>query len=145
MKTFCLIFAFLFLTSFVQASDPSTEELIQNLQSPDAAKRQKAAEVLGDRGEKLGVDALVAATTDKDPKVQMAVVKALGKINDPRQVSSLSTALRNTSGDAQKEAMHLLTAIYIPTSDRNALEELWTSMVKLHDSINWYLYFFTSR
>ena len=61
----------------------------------------------------------------------MAAVVALGKINDPRKVASLSTAVRNSRGKAQKEAMHLLTEHYIPTSDRGALKELWNSMESL--------------
>ncbi|HEY7160225.1 MAG TPA: HEAT repeat domain-containing protein, partial [Acidobacteriota bacterium] len=109
----------------------STQELLDNLKSQDKGKRAEAAEELGDRGEKLGLDALIQATTDKEQKVQMAVVVALGKINDPRQVEALSTAVRNTHGDAQKEAMHLLVEHYIPTTDRGALKELWNSMEDL--------------
>jgi HEAT repeat protein len=109
----------------------STQELLDNLKSPDTGKRANAAEELGERGEKLGLDALIQATTDKEQKVQMAVVVALGKINDPRQVEALSTAVRNTKGKAQKEAMHLLVERYIPTSDRGALKELWNSVEDL--------------
>jgi HEAT repeat protein len=109
----------------------STQELLDNLKSPDTGKRVKAAEELGDRGEKLGLDALIQATADKEQKVQMAAVVALGKINDPRQVEALSTAVRNTHGKAQKEAMHLLVEHYIPSADRGALKELWASVEDL--------------
>ena len=109
----------------------STEELIRDLGDADAMKRAQAADELGDRGEKLGLDALVAATTDADPKVQMAVVKAISKIQDPRQVSAMSTAVRNTKAKAQEEAVHRLTEIYIPASDRNALVELWATIAEL--------------
>jgi HEAT repeat protein len=109
----------------------STQELLDNLKSADTGKRANAAEELGERGEKLGLDALIQATTDKEQKVQMAVVVALGKINDPRQVEALSTAVRNTKGKAQKEAMHLLVEHYIPSTDRGALKELWNSMEDL--------------
>ncbi len=109
----------------------STQQLLDNLNSPDANKREEAAEELGDRGEKLGIDALIHATGDKEQKVQIEAVVALGKINDPRQVEALSTAVRNSRGNAQKEAMHLLTEHYIPTADRGALKELWNSMEDL--------------
>jgi HEAT repeat protein len=131
-KIIRIILVFAFFTPWLHAADKlSTEELIQNLKSPDAQTRMKAADELGDRGEKLGVEALVSATTDNDPKVQLEVVKALGKINHPGQVSSLSTAVRNTSGKAQLEAIHLLTELYIPSQDRGSLQELWDSMVNL--------------
>jgi HEAT repeat protein len=109
----------------------STQELLDNLKNSDASKRVKAANELGDRGEKLGFDALIQATADKEQKVQMAAVVALGKINDTRQVEALSTAIRNTHDDAQKEAMHLLVEHYIPTADRGALKELWNSVEDL--------------
>src|SRR5262245_52281456 len=109
----------------------STQELLDNLKSADTGKRVKAAEELGDRGEKLGFDALIQATADKEQKVQMAAVVALGKINDPRQVEALSTAVRNNHDKAQKEAMHLLVEHYIPTADRGALKELWASVEEL--------------
>ncbi|MCI0614370.1 HEAT repeat domain-containing protein [bacterium] len=109
----------------------STQELLDNLKHADASKRANAAEELGARGEKLGLDALIQATADKEQKVQMAAVVALGKINDPRQVEALSTAIRNSHGKAQKEAMHLLTERYIPTADRGALKELWNSVEDL--------------
>jgi HEAT repeat protein len=109
----------------------STQELLDTLKSSDAGKREKAAKELGDRGEKLGIDALVEASGDKEEKVQMAAVVALGKINDPRKVASLSEAVRNSRGKAQKEAIHLLTEHYIPTNERGALKELWNSMENL--------------
>ena len=109
----------------------STEELIRNLKSSDSRTRIEAADELGDRGEKLGLDALIQATTDKDAKVQMAVVKALSKINDPRKVSALSAAVRNTKKDAQREAIHRLTEVFIPSRDQGALEELWASIAQL--------------
>jgi HEAT repeat protein len=43
----------------------------------------------------------------------------------------LSQAIRNSKGIAQKEAIHELTEHYIPSRDRNALEELWVSLGKL--------------
>jgi HEAT repeat protein len=123
--------SFVFSLAAFAGDKLSTQELLDNLKSQDKGKRADAAEELGDRGEKLGLDALIQATTDKEQKVQMAVVVALGKINDPRQVEALSTAVRNTKDDAQKEAMHLLVEHYIPTSDRGALKELWNSVEDL--------------
>jgi len=121
----------LFPTILFAAEKLSTDQLLQNLKSSDAKTRESAARELGDRGEKLGLDALIQATADKDDNVQLAAVKAIGQISDPRQVSALSQAIRNSRGNAQKEAIHELTEHYIPSRDRNALEELWASLGKL--------------
>jgi HEAT repeat protein len=126
-KTTILIF--LLIPTLLLAKDKlSTQQLLDDLKSPDAGKRAKAAEELGDRGEALGLTALIQATTDKDERVQMAAVTAIGKMNHPQKVSALSQAVRNTKGKAQKEAMHLLTEHYIPSRDQNAFQELWNSL-----------------
>ena len=109
----------------------STEELLQNLKSSDAGVREKAAKELGDRGEKLGIEALIEATSDPDPSVQMAVVRAIANIPDPRQVTGLCQSVRNTKKKAQEEAIHLLTQHYVPGKDNNALQELWDSLGSL--------------
>lgn len=109
----------------------STQELLDGLKSQDASRREKAAKELGDRGEALGLEALIEATGDKDQKVQLASVIAVGKINTPQKVSSLSQAVRKSRGKAQKEAMHLLTEQYIQSGDRGALKELWATMENL--------------
>jgi HEAT repeat protein len=130
------IFGIMIVTSLafslpVFADKLSTQQLIEGLKDSDAGKRAKSAKELGNREEKLGIPALVEATGDKEQKVQMAAVVALGKINDPSKVGSLSTAVRNSRDEAQKEAMHLLTEHYIPASDRGALKELWASVENL--------------
>ena len=116
------------------ASDKlSTDELIQNLKDKDPKIREGAAKEVGARGEKLGLEALDEATLDKDPKVQLAVVEALGKIHHPQQVAYLSRAVRNTRGEAQKEAMELLTELYIPSHEHGKLKKLWLSVSSLFD------------
>lgn len=126
------ILILLFIQTLVFAKGKlSTQELLDNLKSQDASTREKAAKELGDRGEALGLTELVQATKDKDERVQMAAVSAIGKINHPGQVSALSQAIRNTKGKVQKEAMHLLTEHYIPSRDQGAFQELWSSLEEL--------------
>jgi|GEM_PF-2960244 len=126
-----LSFAFAFVA--LAADKLSTEELIQNLKATNPKVRAEAAKEAGERGEKLALEALDQATLDKDPKVQLAVVEALGKIQNPQQVSYLSRATRNTSGEAQQKAMRLLTEIYIPAVERGKLGILLNSISRLFD------------
>ncbi|HSP06833.1 MAG TPA: HEAT repeat domain-containing protein, partial [Acidobacteriota bacterium] len=127
----CILLALIALITaplLLHAAKQSTDELLAALKSEKASTREKAARELGERGEKLGLQALVAATADKDKNVQMAAVVAIGKINDPGQVSALCKAVRNANGEAQKEGLHLLTEHYIPNYDRDSLKEMWKSM-----------------
>ncbi len=79
------------------------------------------------------LEALDEATLDKDPKVQLAVVEALGKIHHPQQVAYLSRAVRNTQGEAQEKAMSLLTEVYIPSHEHGKLKKLMASISALFD------------
>lgn len=118
--------------TLLAARKMSTQELIQQLKtSSKAGDRAEAAEELGTRGEPLGLDSLVEATADTSEKVQLAAVESIGKISDPRQVSSLSTAVRQSKGKAQHEAIHLLVEHYIPNAEKGALKELEASVEKL--------------
>ena len=117
----------------VFAEKASTEELIASLKSEKSSTREKAAKELGERGEKLALQALVETAGDKDKGVQMAVVQAIAKINDPGRIPAMCEALRRSSGDAQKEAMHLLTENYVQNYDRDELKEMWKSMGELFD------------
>ena len=126
-----ILLLFISTSTLMAAEKLSTEALLQNLKNSDPGVREKAAKELGDRGEKLGMDALIDATSDPDQRVQMAVVRAIANIPDPRQVTGLCQAVRNTQGKAQKEAIHLLTQHYVPSKDNNALQELWDSLESL--------------
>ena len=128
-----VLFSFAFAVAAFAADKLSTEELIQNLKAQDPKVRAEAGKELGDRGEKLGLEALDQATMDKDPRVQLEVVDALGKIQNPQQVMYLSRAVKNTSGEAQKKGVRLLTQIYIPTEEHGKLTELWNSFSALFE------------
>ena len=120
------------LPLLVLAND-STEDLLTAMKSDKAATRRKAATELGNRGEKLGLSALVETTGDKDEDVQVAAVEAIGKITDPGQVSALCQAVRRSRGEAQRSALHLLTQHYIPNYDRDSLQDMWRSMSDVFD------------
>jgi HEAT repeats len=128
-----VLFSFALAFTAFAAEKLSTEELIQNLKATNPKVREEAAKEVGDRGEKLGLEALDQATLDKDPKVQLAVVEALGKIQNPQQVVYLGRAIRNTSGKAQEKAMRLITEIYIPSQEHGKLRELLNSLSALLD------------
>jgi HEAT repeat protein len=122
------------LPAVAAAGKLSTDDLIKNLQSGDAGQRAEAAKELGDRTESLGTPALVAATKDKDSKVQMAVVQAIGKIKNLDQMHALCEAVRNTGGDAQREAIQLLNQRYLPKQKGYADD----AMLKLERPTDWY-------
>lgn len=126
------LIALLCLPAFLLAKQ-STEELISALKSDKASTREDAAKELGERREKLGLQALVEATGDKEEDVQMAAVEAIGKIPDPGQLSALCQAVRRSRAKAQKEALHQLTQHYIPNYDRDSLQEMWKSMADVFD------------
>ena len=128
-----VLVSFAFAFPLCAADKLSTDELIQNLKNSDPKVREEAAKEVGARGEKLGLEALDEATLDKDPKVQLAVVEALGKIHTPEQVAYLSRAAKNTRGDAQEKAITLLTEMYIPSHEHGKLKQLWTSISKVFD------------
>jgi HEAT repeats len=128
-----VVLSFVFVLPSFAAQKLSTDELIQNLKAQDPKVREEAAKEVGDRGEELGLEALDQATLDKDPKVQMAVVEALGKIHHPQQVSYLSRAVQNTKGEAQEKAMNLLAEVYIPSHEHGALKKIWTTISSLFD------------
>lgn len=118
------LYLLLLVPALVLAEKPSTDELIRQLQSGDSGDRAKAARELGERGEALGVPALIQATHDKEENVQMAVVHAIGKINTLDQIHAMSEAVKNTSGDAQQEAIDQMNHRFLNKQEGRADEAL---------------------
>lgn len=132
LRLFLLILVL--LPTIAIAGKLSTDDLIRNLQTGDAGQRAEAAKELGERTESLGMPALVTATKDKDPKVQMAVVQAIGQIKNLDQMHALCEAVRNTGGDAQREAIQLLNQRYLPKQKGYADK----AILKLERPTDWY-------
>ena len=74
------------------------ERLIADLDSGDAAARDRAIQALGDRRNAAAVPALIERLRDSDPEVVRHAVGALAQIRDPRAVGPLIDASRQDDG-----------------------------------------------
>lgn len=70
----------------------------------DARLRWRAAEVLGEIGDRRAVEPLIQAIKDKDPDVRAAAARALGKIRDSKAVEPLIAALEDDEPRVQVAA-----------------------------------------
>jgi HEAT repeat protein len=70
--------------------------LVQELKSPDAGIRAKAAKQLGQSGDISTVPALAAELTDPSSKVRAEVIVALSKLHTNRSLDALVKATRDT-------------------------------------------------
>jgi HEAT repeat protein len=70
--------------------------LVQELKSPDAAIRAKAAKQLGESGDISTVPALAAELTDPSSKVRGEVIIALSKLHTNQSLDALLKATRDT-------------------------------------------------
>ncbi len=76
--------------------------LCDSLTNPqDARLRWRAAEVLGQIGDRRAVEPLIQATKDQDPDVRAAAARALGNIRDPKAVEPLTAALEDEEPPVQ--------------------------------------------
>jgi HEAT repeat protein len=77
----------------VKMGAPAVEPLIALFKSPDAFRRQRIADWLGEIKDPRAVDPLIAALNDSDADVRKGAALALGQINDPRAVAPLIALL----------------------------------------------------
>ncbi len=70
------------------------KELVQQLESEDATKRNRAIELLGIIGSTAAVDALMDLLRNPDPYVRQRVILSLGDAGDARAVPSLKYLLK---------------------------------------------------
>ena len=93
---------------------------IRQLQARDWLKRKKAAQKLGDHGDRRAVGPLVDRLNDQNWPVQTAAAEALGKIGDPRAVESLVAALKSENQYLRRQAAVALGRI----GDSGAIQPL---------------------
>ena len=99
----------LFLGTAGQAPNP----LIEELRSPNADHRAKAANELGKKGESSAVPALTAALNDPSAKVRREVVVALAEIRGGASLDGLITASRDTDPQVRVVAVDALSEYYL--------------------------------
>ncbi len=77
-----------------------TLKLKDELKYGSAATREQAAVALGNLEDRRNANALIEALNDRNPKVRMAVLGALGKIKSPKAVSALINLLKRQTVDS---------------------------------------------
>jgi HEAT repeat protein len=99
------------ITAAAQAQAPNP--LLEQLKSPSADQRAKAASELGKKGESSAVPALTAALSDPSAKVRREVVVALAEIRGDAALDGLITASRDTDPQVRVVAVDALSGYYL--------------------------------
>ncbi len=98
----------LFFAALLQARGfppQASSSLYDQLKSPDANQRVKAARELGKAGDASAVPALAGALSDASDKVRHEVVAALSHIHDPSALAALIAASHDTDQDIRTAAV----------------------------------------
>lgn len=85
---------------------------VEDLKSPEAGTRAKAARELGRSGDISAVQHLAAAVTDPSAKVRREVVVGLASFNTQKALDALITATRDTDSDVRVLAVQGLVGYY---------------------------------
>ena len=104
-----------------QAAAPAAAEgnvMIEELKSPNAGTRAKAARELGKAQDVSGLPALAEAVSDPSDKVRREVVLALAQMHQPEVLDALIKATRDNNEEISVLAMQSLVGYYtgnVPT------------------------------
>lgn len=91
------------------------EELIQDLRSPDPAKRHKVIWEIGQRGDTRAVQPLVDLLVDSDSKQRSLILSALSEIGTRTlkpMTRALAISLQDENSEVRKNAIRDLTRVY---------------------------------
>ncbi|GAP95451.1 HEAT repeat domain-containing protein [Leptolyngbya sp. NIES-2104] len=91
------------------------DELIQDLRSPDPAKRRKVIWELGQRGDTRAVQPLVDLLIDSDSKQRSLILSALSEIGTRTlkpMTRALAVSLQDENAEVRKNAIRDLTRVY---------------------------------
>jgi HEAT repeat protein len=94
------------------ATPPSSNPLIDELKSPNASTRAKAAHELGKSGDVTAIPALSAALKDPNAKVRREVVVALAQMHQAQVLDALITATHDWDEKARVLAVRSLVGYY---------------------------------
>lgn len=97
----------------------------QDLQSPNAKRRARAAKQLAKKGTPDDVPALAAAVKDPDSKVREEVVKALAAIHAPGSLDPLIVATKDVDFKIRNLAIESLVNYYLAPSDAGGFLGFW--------------------
>jgi HEAT repeat protein len=100
------------------AQQPAANPLLEQLKSPDASVRTKAARELGKNKDTSAIPGLAAALSDPNEKVRHEVVIALGQMHNPAALDALVTATKDPEDGVRVLAVRSLVGYYtgsVPT------------------------------
>lgn len=95
--------------------------LIEQLKSPDANDRARAAKELGKAGDVSAVPPLATALADSSDKVRREVILALSEIRQPETLDPLIRATRDSDADVRALAVQALVGYYTGQAPRTGL------------------------
>lgn len=112
--TYFLLLAIFFVYALPRpaAAQQSANPLVQELKSPSASIRAKAARQLGQSGDVSTVPALAAELTDPSSKVRSEVIVALARLHTNPSLDALLTATRDTDPDVRLLAVEAIIGWY---------------------------------
>ncbi|HKS95860.1 MAG TPA: HEAT repeat domain-containing protein, partial [Terriglobia bacterium] len=94
------------------AGAQAPDALAEQLKSPDADSRAKAAREIGKSDDRAALPALEAALRDPSDKVRREVVMALASFRQPEALDALITATRDSNPDVRTLAVESLVGYY---------------------------------
>ncbi|MGH9341485.1 MAG: HEAT repeat domain-containing protein [Acidobacteriota bacterium] len=96
-----------------QQQEVTVQGLIFDLEHPDADRRKKAAETIGQHKLRAAVPALIKAAADADDSVRLAAVRALVGINDRRALRAYIDLTDDLIRDIQKKSIEGIINLYV--------------------------------
>jgi HEAT repeat protein len=103
---------------------PAVEPLAKALSDKDRFARRKAAQALGEIGDRRAVEPLIRALNDSDEIARRWAARALGEIGDRRAVEPLIEALSDSDGGVRRWAVLALAEIKERIEERETIEPL---------------------
>jgi HEAT repeat protein len=108
------------MDALVAVGSPAIEEVVKVLSHRNPIVRRRAADVLGDIGDRHVTLTLAKAYDDDTAWVRIRVVQALGRLDDPRAVPTLQQALRDEDGPVRRAAVEALSGMGIQAQQDGA-------------------------
>ncbi|MBD1845267.1 HEAT repeat domain-containing protein [Cyanobacteria bacterium FACHB-63] len=120
------------------------DELIQDLRSPDPAKRRKVIWELGQRGDTRAVQPLVDLLVESDSKQRSLVLSALSEIGTRTlkpMTRALAVSLQDENAEVRKNAIRDLTRVFDMVSQMSHLlhQAAEDSDQEVQDTAKWAL------
>jgi HEAT repeat protein len=114
----------------LQAAEPTIQDLTNQLKSPKAKTRRKAAEELGKTNSREAVPPLLPAVDDPDQGVRLNAVRSLGQLRDKDAITMLLKALDDPDAAVRDNAILSLVALYVDPQSEFVVTRMAKEVVK---------------